>query len=158
MSNLLSTDVEYKQWLQSLSRRFRQSQIKAAVKVNQELLAFYWDLGKDIVEMNAESRWGSGFIDNLSKDLQQIMPSIKGLSTTNLRYIKRFYLLYSPLIQAQAVPELGASSIRAQVVPELSFEELFSVPWGHHRNIIINHTPYRHHYERNHLQLMVQYK
>lgn len=137
MSNLLSTDVEYKQWLQSLSQRFRQSQIKAAVKVNQELLAFYWELGKDIVEMNAESRWGSGFIDNLSKDLQQIMPSIKGLSTTNLRYIKRFYLLYSPLIQAQAVPELGASSIRAQVVPELSFEELFSIPWGHHRNIII---------------------
>ena len=137
MSNLLSTDVEYKQWLQSLSKRFQQSQIKAAVKVNQELLAFYWELGKDIVEMNAESRWGSGFIDNLSKDLQQIMPSIKGLSTTNLRYIKRFYLLYSPLIQAQAVPELEASSIRAQVVPELSFEELFSIPWGHHRNIII---------------------
>ena len=48
MSNLLSTDVEYKQWLQSLSQRFRQSQIKAAVKVNQELLAFYWELGKDI--------------------------------------------------------------------------------------------------------------
>ena len=107
MSNLLSTDVEYKQWLQSLSQRFRQSQIKAAVKVNQELLAFYWELGKDIVEMNAESRWGSGFIDNLSKDLQQIMPSIKGLSTTNLRYIKRFYLLYSPLIQERAVPELS---------------------------------------------------
>ena len=121
MSNLLSMDVEYKQWLQSLSQRFRQSQIKAAVKVNQELLAFYWELGKDIVEKNAESRWGSGFIENLSKDLQQIMPSIKGLSTTNLRYIKRFYLLYSPLIQAQAVPKLEASSIHAQVVPELSF-------------------------------------
>lgn len=65
------------------------------------------------------------------------MPSIKGLSTTNLRYIKRFYLLYSPLIQVQTVPKLEASSIRAQVVPELSLEELFSIPWGHHRNIII---------------------
>ena len=56
MSNLLSTDVEYKQWLQSLGKRFRQSQIKAAVKVNRELLAFYWELGKDIVELKAESR------------------------------------------------------------------------------------------------------
>ena len=64
MSNLLSTDVEYKQWLQSLSKRFRQSQIKAAVKVNQEMLAFYWELGRDIVEMDAESRWGSGFMNN----------------------------------------------------------------------------------------------
>ena len=136
MSNLLSMDVEYKQWLQSLSRRFRQSQIKAAVKVNQELLAFYWELGKDIVEMNAESRWGSGFIEALSKDLKELLPAVKGLSTTNLRYIKRFYQLYSPIIQAQAVTDLPLTEIQSQVVTELDMEELFSIPWGHHRNII----------------------
>ena len=118
MSNLLSTDVEYKQWLQSLSQRFRQSQIKAAVKVNQELLAFYWELGKDIVEMNAESRWGSGFIEALSKDLQELLPAVKGLSPTNLRYIKRFYQLYSPIIQAQAVTDLSLTEIQSQVVTE----------------------------------------
>ena len=136
MSNLLSTDVEYKQWLQSLSQRFRQSQIKAAVKVNQELLAFYWELGKDIVEKNAESRWGSGFIEALSKDLQELLPAVKGLSPTNLRYIKRFYQLYSPIIQAQAVTDLSLTEIQSQVVTELDMEELFSIPWGHHRNII----------------------
>ena len=39
----------YKQRVQSLSRKFRQSQIKAAVKVNRKMLAFYWELGRDIV-------------------------------------------------------------------------------------------------------------
>ena len=35
-------------------------QIKAATKVNQEMIMFYWSLGKDIVEMNAEGTWGTG--------------------------------------------------------------------------------------------------
>lgn len=97
MSQLINMDSEYKTWVESLSRRFKQSQIKAAVKVNRELLAFYWSLGKDIVEMKAESRWGSSFMETLSKDLQAKLPMAKGFSSTNLRYIKRFYLLYSPL-------------------------------------------------------------
>ena len=95
--------------------------------------------------MKAESRWGSSFMETLSKDLQAKLPMAKGFSSTNLRYIKRFYLLYSPLFQAQAVPELGDSSIRAQVVPEIVpqvVEQLdngiiFDIPWGHHRNIMI---------------------
>ena len=99
-------------------------------------MAFYWELGKDIVEMNAESRWGSGFIEALSKDLKELLPAVNGLSPTNLRYIKRFYQLYSPIIQAQVVTDLPLTEIQSQVVTELDMEELFSIPWGHHRNII----------------------
>jgi len=44
-----------------LKGRIRQSQIKAAVKVNTELLLLYWDLGQDIVARQMESAWGSGF-------------------------------------------------------------------------------------------------
>ena len=140
MSQLTKIDNEYKEWIAEVSKRFRQSQIKAAVKVNQEMLAFYWSLGKDISSLQAESRWGSGFIDALSQDLQQAIPDAKGLSPTNLRYIRRFYELYAGSIQAQVVPEsIGSvdSAIRAQVVPEITLEELFSLPWGHHRNIIV---------------------
>lgn len=31
--------------------RFKKTQIKAAIKVNEEMLRFYWSLGRDIVEM-----------------------------------------------------------------------------------------------------------
>ena len=58
MSNLIHIDKDYKQWIQSLSQRFRQSQIKAAVHVNQEMLRFYWELGGEIVALNVEERWG----------------------------------------------------------------------------------------------------
>ena len=42
---------EYKGWLGEISKRYRQSQIKAAVAVNTEMLKFYFSLGPDIVRM-----------------------------------------------------------------------------------------------------------
>ncbi|WP_277232981.1 DUF1016 N-terminal domain-containing protein [Phocaeicola salanitronis] len=44
--------------MEELSRRYRKSQIKATTHVNSEMLQFYWSLGRDIVTLHAESRWG----------------------------------------------------------------------------------------------------
>ena len=59
-------DKDYLQWVKELCKRYRQSQIKAAVKVNTEMLKFYWSLGRDIVALKAEARWGSKFYKNSS--------------------------------------------------------------------------------------------
>lgn len=56
MSTLINTDKEYLNWIQNIVSRFRQSQIKAAVKVNSELLGFYWNLGKEIAEKETLSK------------------------------------------------------------------------------------------------------
>lgn len=56
MEKLIIQDKDYVTWITSLCSRYRQSQIKAAVKVNSEKLMFYWSLGKDIVELHAESK------------------------------------------------------------------------------------------------------
>lgn len=53
---------QYRQWITNLSNRYQRSQIKAAVSVNSEMLTFYWSLGRDIVEMKADSLWGSRFM------------------------------------------------------------------------------------------------
>lgn len=49
MSKDLIKDLDFKQWLTDLKVRIRQSQIKAMIKVNDEMLRLYWDLGHDIV-------------------------------------------------------------------------------------------------------------
>ena len=98
-------DKDYIQWIKDLSSRYRISQIKAAVKVNQEMLQFYWELGKDIVEKKAESRWGSGFMKNLSRDLKEVNPDATCFSETNLLYMKNFYQLYQPYLQT--APQVG---------------------------------------------------
>ena len=49
---------DYKAWITNIKKKIKQSQIKAAVKVNYELLDLYWKLGRDIVEKQEESKWG----------------------------------------------------------------------------------------------------
>ena len=68
-------EQEYSAWLQAISKRYRQSQIKAAVAVNTEMLKFYFGLGADIVRMEKDQPWGSGFLRKLSLDLKMQMPA-----------------------------------------------------------------------------------
>lgn len=128
MSQLIKVDKNYAAWIEGLSSRFRKMQIKAATKVNQEMLLFYWSLGKDIVEMNAEGTWGTGLLKNLSLDLKDRLPDSKGFSETNLDYMRRFYLLYS---KSSQVVENVADEVSPQLVGKLC-----SIPWGHHRYIM----------------------
>lgn len=101
-------DKDYIRWVEDLSVRYRQSQIRAAVRVNRELLKYYWELGRDIEEMRVEERWGEKVIKNLSVDLQRRNPNATGLSRTNIYYAKKFYLLYSQYLKVvpQAVEQL----------------------------------------------------
>lgn len=124
MSQLVKLDKDYASWIQNLSARYKQSQIKAATHVNSEMLKFYWSLGKDIVNLQAESRWGSKFIKNLSADLRDALPGVKGLSETSIKYARKFYLLYkeNDIIGPQAGAQLKDS--------------IWLIPWGHHKYII----------------------
>ncbi len=84
----IHTNREYKNWLIELKNKVRSAQIKAAVKVNTELLKFYWELGYEIVEKQKLSSWGDGFLKQLSKDLTAEFPEMKGFSRRNLELIK----------------------------------------------------------------------
>lgn len=95
MTHLANIDKAYSSWIEELSRRYRQSQIKAAIHVNSEMLQFYWSLGRDIVTLQAESRWGDKILKFISADLRIKLPGVKGLSETSIGYAKRFYLLYN---------------------------------------------------------------
>ena len=143
-------DKDYLQWVNELCMRYRQSQIKAAVKVNTEMLKFYWSLGRDIVTLKAEDRWGSKFFHNLSRDLKEANPSTTCFSPKNLLYMKNFYCMYQPYFEiGQQVadqlgenvilPQLGAKNgsheIGLQVADQLE-NDIFLTPWGHHMLLI----------------------
>lgn len=145
-------DKDYSRWISELSSRYRRSQIKAAVKVNEEMILFYLELGRDIVLLDAENKYGSAFYASLSRDLKHALPDASGLSESNIRYAKRFYILYSEAIgNLQQVAEesegkllLAQSLSNSQQVAE-KFNLVFAqnvitdlclVPWGHHIAII----------------------
>ncbi|MDR0853370.1 MAG: PDDEXK nuclease domain-containing protein [Clostridiales Family XIII bacterium] len=131
MSKLITIDNEYKDWLTDLKQRIKQSQLKASVRINTEMLELYWSIGADIVERQAESKWGSGVVSQLSKDLKAAFPNADGFSTTNLKYMKQFFSFYnqkSPIGQ-QAVDQLPEKNTN------LSLPHYALIPWGH--NILI---------------------
>lgn len=101
-------DADYRLWLQQLKERYRQAQIKAASRVNEELLRYYWLLGADIDSRGDENRYGTRFYKMLSRDLQQLMPEEEGFSESNLKFAVRFYRMYS----------VATSENREQVVNE----------------------------------------
>ena len=86
---------DYAVWVQSISKRYRLSQIKAAVAVNTEMLKFYFGLGADIVRMEKKQPWGSGFLKRLSLDLKMQMPEAECFSPRNLYYMRDFFKLYA---------------------------------------------------------------
>ena len=159
-------DKDYTEWIKQLGTRYRRSQIKAAIKVNEEMLRFYWELGRDIVMRNAENKYGSGFMKCLSRDLKAENPDATCFSETNLLYMKNFYLLYQKYTEIpqqvvekseiQISPQLGekfgydteSSENKKVVIPQQVAEkfteqvvekirhDLFSVPWGHHKILI----------------------
>ena len=76
MSEIIKNNAEYSAWIKEVSLRFRNSQIKAATKVNKEMLLFYWSIGHDISENYNESRYGKAFFKNLSLDLKDALPAV----------------------------------------------------------------------------------
>lgn len=137
MNKPIRFDAEYNQWIAKVSQRFRRYQIKAAASVNQTMLAFYWSLGKDIASLHAESKRGTSFFDTLSKDLQSQIPDVKSFSASNLRYMKRFYEMFSGT--ARNLPQVGEDldnepAIEANLPQPV--EDLSCLPWGHVKLLI----------------------
>ncbi len=122
----MAFNQDYIKWLADVKSRYVSAQARASVKVNSELLSFYWSLGRDIATMNMEETYGKGIISNISKDLQDMFPGQKGFSVVNLHYMKRWYLFY------HTETEIFYQAGKICDMPE-DFE---LVPWRHHVEII----------------------
>ena len=159
-SHDVTLDAEYAEWIAEVKHRYRSAQVKAAVRVNSEKLLFNWQLGRDLVMKKAEERWGNGVVEQVSLDLKREFPNEDGFSTSNLWYMKKWYLFYSNDADTEKlqrlVGELQASinqeriklqrpigEIVKQPVSEIwnttstNFPLPFAlVPWGQHIEIV----------------------
>jgi predicted nuclease of restriction endonuclease-like (RecB) superfamily len=85
---------DYQSFLGSLKERIQQAQLKAIVSVNEQLITLYWQVGKAILERQQKAGWGAGVIEQLSRDLRDVFPEMKGFSPRNLGYMKSFAQAY----------------------------------------------------------------
>ena len=144
-------DNEYVKWLSDVKARFHQSQIKAAIRVNTAMLEFYWSIGRDLVALRAEERWGAGVVKQFALDMRQAFPNETGFSDTNVKYMKRWYSFYYENItkSQQVAGQIRGSQISHQLGDQmesvekshqlgdqLEMPEIFGrIPWRHHVEI-----------------------
>lgn len=148
----MTADRDYVQWIADIKSRYRNSQIKAAIKVNSALLEFYWSVGRDLAVLKAEERWGSGIVKQFALDMRNAFPDAKGFSYSNVKDMKRWYLFYyEQVIKGQQVVDpndmtekghqpgglIAATEKSHQVGGLLEMPEIFGqVPWKHHVYIV----------------------
>ena len=107
---------EYKQFLLEIKSKIQSAQLKAHIKVNEEMLKLYWEIGSMIISKQNESSWGDKILENISKDLKKEFPNLQGFSVTNIKYMRQWVLFYSNSQQP--------------------VDQIFQIPWGHNIHII----------------------
>lgn len=135
----MTADKEYVEWLADVKTRFRQSQIKASIRVNTDMLEFYWSIGRDLVALRAEERWGTGVVKQFALDMRQAFPDATGFSHTNVKYMKQWYSFYFKQVtkSQQVVGQMEPKVKSQKVVGQLEMPEIFGlVPWGQHIDIV----------------------
>lgn len=84
----------YSSLVETLKREIQTARIKAHLAVNKELIHLYWTIGRRILEEQEAQGWGAKVIENISADLRREFPEMKGLSVSNLKYMKMFSVTY----------------------------------------------------------------
>jgi predicted nuclease of restriction endonuclease-like (RecB) superfamily len=87
--------TDYAHFLSDIKAKIKQAQYEAMKAVNTQLVWLYWEIGKSIVEKQAQQGWGKSIVENLAKDLQAEFPKMRGLSARNLWLVTDFYAEYS---------------------------------------------------------------
>ncbi|HAN21927.1 MAG: DUF1016 domain-containing protein [Candidatus Margulisiibacteriota bacterium] len=102
MSNI-KPDKSYIDTLSLIKQKIKTAQIKATLSVNAEMLLLYWDIGNTILEQQKKEGWGAKVIDRLAADLQKTFPDMKGFSSRNLKYMRKFANTFPDNIIVQEV-------------------------------------------------------
>jgi len=117
---MIDNNDDYIHLLKQIKMQIQEARIKSAMSINQELIRLYWNIGRQIVENQERVNWGFGFVEKLSKDLQNLFPGIKGFSRTNLFLMRQFFL------KSTKVHQLGGQIAHTGIPMEL-----LNIPWRH---------------------------
>ncbi|GHT09610.1 hypothetical protein FACS1894170_00390 [Planctomycetales bacterium] len=88
----------YGELLQRLKQRINGVRQHIVLSANQQQILLYYEIGREIIEQQEQQGWGAKVIDRLSTDLRTAFPDMRGLSNSNLKYMKMFAQAY-PFLQ-----------------------------------------------------------
>ena len=105
--NLSELDGHYFDMRDNVVQRIKNCRTEFVVKANRAMVMMYWHIGKEILQRQKAEGWGARVIDRLSKDLNETFPEMKGFSSRNLKYMRKFAENFNDeAIVQQAVAQL----------------------------------------------------
>jgi hypothetical protein len=135
MKPALPLPPDYSDWLASLKSRIQGARQRALLAANAEQIRLYHDIGREILDRQSRQGWGAKVIDQVSSDLRAAFPAMKGLSATNLKYM-RFFAEHCPdrqFVQQSAAqfPQTPIGQQSADPLPTTPIRPTLSdhLPW-----------------------------
>lgn len=125
----LHADAQYLNLLQEIKSRLKKAQLRAAIVVNHELIAFYWEVGRLIAERQENSQWGGKLFETLSEDLRSSFPDTEGFSKTNLKNMRLFFKHYPQCEFSQALPDQLTWTHHVVLIQMLEQEKIHVKLW-----------------------------
>lgn len=138
----LQLDKQYKNLLAEIKTRLKKAQLRAAIAVNRELIQFYWEIGKLLIERQEQAKWGEKLFDILAEDLRHSFPHTEGFSKTNLKNMRLFAKHYPNGEFSQALPDQLTWTHHIVLAHMLKPEELPLKQWYANKTLE-NGWPYR---------------
>jgi hypothetical protein len=99
----IAATTAYRELIERLRRRIRESQARATRTLNVELVTLYWSIGRDILAQQQASQWGDGVVGRIADDLSASTGSARGFSRRNLFYMRRFAALWPDVAKVPSV-------------------------------------------------------
>jgi predicted nuclease of restriction endonuclease-like (RecB) superfamily len=139
----LALPTGYTDLLGELKTRVRAARITALRTVNTQLIELYWSIGNTILERQAIDGWGSRVMSRLADDLRAEFPDMKGLSRSNLFYMRGFAAAWPEPIVQQPVGQLPWGHItvlldKLDTASDRTWYASAAVQYGWSRNVLMN--------------------
>ena len=87
----MSELMKYHEAVKVIKNAILQSRYQAARLANREHLLLYYGIGRYVSTNTRTGKWGTGAIDEISRQLQIELPGLRGYSATNIRLMRIFY-------------------------------------------------------------------
>ena len=94
--NLMTAEV--REAVCAIKAAILKSQAQAAQMVNHEQLSLYYGIGRYVSEHSRKGFWGTGAIENISRQLKSELPGLKGFSAENIKLMRRFYEAWKEIV------------------------------------------------------------
>ena len=151
----MSDLTKYRDAVLSIKNAILQSRYQAARLANREQLMLYYSVGRYVSANTRSMKWGTGAIEEISRQLQSELPGLRGFSPSMIKNMRLFYENWEHLdmanrqsliddssgkengvIRQSLIGELGESAeLQAEAIQPLDFDSFLRVGFTHHIQI-----------------------